>query len=450
MKLLEDDRGVSEVLGYVLILALIVLAVSMLYVTGNPIIQKLQGNIYQQSVEQGFTVLDSQISAATLGEAPVQTTTLFTKTGSIHISNTSRITITRVTQNNTEVVLYNHTLGTIEWDSGNDVTVAYEGGGVWRKEIIGTPVMISPPEFHYNGETLTFPIIELDGTGSAGGGSTTRITAQRRGHNVIYPNTDVNTTFVNPVFGQVRIVIKSKYYEGWAKYVEERTAAQAVTHDGTQETVITLNANPTNKSHVLNPPIDFFGIDTTNRTPLREFNFNLSEVDSNFHLIFRAPTSESEDFVIEMQKRTGCGTSGMSVTVYYNKGGANETWDSDTLCWIIDNNASIDMLNSSANMTYTSNSDSVTWNNETPPYNQTYTKNDDCCVPLDVVLQHYIRIVDSDGTFSLHTGTKSGDPAFPEKCCNITNSTFILDYGVQPPKLTYLHIVNHTAHITIG
>lgn len=447
MKLPRDEQAVSEVVGYMLILSLLVLSVSTLYVTGNPIIEKLQGNVYQQAVEQSFTVLDAQISAATLGEAPVQTSNLFTKTGSVRVTNDSFISITRVVQNGSETLLYNHTLGTIEWDSGDDTTIAFEGGGVWKREVLGEPVMISPPEFHYNGETLTFPIIELEGEGSSGGGSTTRITAQRLGHSVIYPNTTANSTFINPVFGQVRIVIHSRYYEGWANYVEERTAASAVTHDDVEETLITLNANPTNKSKSLNPPIDFFGVDTTNSTPLREFSFNLTDVDSNFNMVFRAPTSESEDFVIDMQKRTGCGTSGMSVTVYYNKNGANETWESDeVLCWIVDGNASVDMLNSSANMSYTSNSDSITWANETAPYNQTYTKNEnDCCVPLDVVLQHYIRIFDPDGTFSLHQSYKSNEFAG----FNASGSTFILDYGVQPPRLTYLHIVNHTARIIV-
>ena len=69
-------------------------------------------------------------------------------------------------------------LGSVVSESG-DSEIAYQSGGVWRRSGDDSR-MVSPPEFHYRGRTLTLPVIAVNGDGAGetltvrGGGTTTK------------------------------------------------------------------------------------------------------------------------------------------------------------------------------------------------------------------------------------------------------------------------------------
>jgi len=199
------------------------------------------------------------------------------------------------------VTIFNESLGLIEYKLG-DNRLIYENGGMFRIYPNGESVMLSPPEFYYNGETLTFPVIRIRSSASAGGKGTLSVVANSvEGTKIIYPNLSSNL-LLNPIYGrQIKIRIKSDNYKPWARYIEERTDAVPLTNDVTKEVVVAFNSKPSENPADLVVPIEVFGLDTTNSTPLTNFKFDLTNVTSDLHLAFRAPNPTSNELMAFLQ-----------------------------------------------------------------------------------------------------------------------------------------------------
>jgi len=453
IKLIYSEEAVSETIGYSFILGIVIIAVGILFVIAFPIQSEIQNTAFVESQIQSLTMLDSRISSVALGTTPSQLTRINLNGGVMNVRNETDnfVKITVANETGYNITVFNGSLGLIEYKLG-DNRLVFENGGMFRIYPNGESVMLSPPEFYFNGETLTFPIIRVANSASVGGKGTVSVLAgSGEDLNIIYPNLSSSLLF-NPIYGkQIMIRLKSDNYKAWARYIEERTDAIPGTDDINKEVVVTFNSKPSEKPAELKVPIELFGLDTTNSTPLTQFYFNLSNVTSSYNMVLRAPAASSPDLVIELEKSGGGGTAGMTIFISYNKNGNNETWKSDTIGIINDNITSINMLNSSAFATYESNDPSGTWSNETSPYNKTYTKfvPNNGPVPLDKLLQHYITLVSESGTFALYPGTEPGDPAYPSGF-NSTGSTYALTYTILPPNINYLHIVNHAVNITLS
>jgi hypothetical protein len=440
VKRLEHSQdAVSEVVGYTLLLGIIVMSVGMISVTAFPVIQDAREKAYLKNMEQGFTVLDSRASLASLGKQPTQIVQMYTQAGDITINDSglSRINVT-FTNYPTTYVVYNESMGTIQYKLG-DNTIAYEGGGVFRKYPgEGDPVMITPPEFHYNGETLTLPIIRINSNQSVGGNGVVSLRLISEQTHVLYPNPDNNSEFTNPLLfdKQIKIIIKSDYYKAWAKYIEERTEAMVMTDDATKETIVILNAKPSDQPTALNPPIHVNGFNAENESALHDFSFILPEGAANLDM--KMYTAKTEPyFSIEMKKSGGLGVGGVSVFLEYHDEGKAEIWDYTVQALLDpDNNYVIDLLNaSSGTVLGPSSDDTWTWADETPPWNRTFEKGDTGPDGKKLML-HYMSLLGQ--AFSFYPAESPYWDGFDQD-----NSTYVLHYDVMPPSITYLHIVEH-------
>jgi hypothetical protein len=436
----HSEDAVSEVVGYTLLLGIIVLAIGIISFTALPIIQDSKEQAYLKNVEQGFTVLDSRASLTSLGKQPTQIVQMYTQAGSITVDDTSfsHITIT-FTNGTTRLVVYNESLGTIQYQLG-DNKIAYEGGGVFRKYPgEGDPVLITPPEFHYNGETLTLPIIKINSNQSVGGTGvvTLRLVSDQTPY-VVFPNPDHNPEFINPLLlgKQVNVIIKSDYYKTWAEYIEERTDAWATTNDDTKETTVTLNIKPNDQTRKLDPPIGVYGYNVDNESALHNLNFTLPEGTSDLKMrMMTSPTKTEPYFSFFIEKSGGMGTGGVTITLEYHASGKIERWEYDVQSLKdADDNFNVNLLNDSGTA-YKSSDDSWTWENETSPWNKTFDSGDPG-PDGNKLMQHYLSLVGP--TFSFYPDSSPYWNGF-----NASTTTYVLYYDVMPPRITYLHIVEH-------
>ncbi len=389
-------------------------------------------------------MLDSKASLASLGKQPTQIVQMYTQVGGITVNDSSfshmKVTFTNGT---TTYVVYDESMGTIQYELG-DNKIAYEGGGVFRKyHSEDDPVMITPPEFHYNGETLTLPIIRINSNESVGGTGviTLRLVSDQTSY-VLFPNPHNNPEFTNPLLlgKQVNLVIKSDYYKAWAKYIEERTEAMVTTNDVTKETTVTLNAKPNDQSQNLIPPIDIYGFNVANESALINFSMLFGDGASNFDFLLTSSTTETKPyFEFNAKKSGGNGTSGVTITLNYFDTPGTETWQWDVQGLKVGNDFDVDFLNNNISVAYKSSTQSWTWANETN-CSGNYTNGDTILCGGRKVFQHYMSIVGP--SFSLTPGNQPGDPAYPSGF-NPANSTYVLYYEVMPPVITYLHIVQH-------
>lgn len=448
VKRLEHSQdAVSEVVGYTLLLGIIVIAIGIISMTAFPVIQDAKEKAYLKNMEQGFTVLDSKASLVSIGKQPTQIVQMYTQAGGITVndSSLSRIKVT-FTNGTTTYVVYDESMGTIEYQLG-DNKIAYEGGGVFRKYPgKGDPVMITPPEFHYNGETLTLPIIRINSNQSVGGTGvvTLRLVSEQKS-NVLFPNPDDNPEYTNPlVLGkQINVVIKSDYYKAWAKYIEERTEASVNIDDDNKEVRISLNTKPNDQPNDLNPPIDVYGFNVDNESALHNFNFTLPEGTSNLDMrMMTSPNKTEPYFSFDIKKSGGLATGGVTITLEFHASGKTEKWVYDVQSLKdADDNFNVDLLNAtSGTVLGPSSDDTWTWANETPPWNQTFHK-EDTGPDGQKLMQHYMSLVGT--TFSFYPDPSVWD-GFDE-----SETTYVLYYEVMPPRITYLHIVEHKMQVNV-
>ncbi len=224
--------GQSEPIGLLFVIGLTVMASAVVVVLGAQAIQETESSSELQRAEHVMTLFDSRAASIALSDSSSQrlqfpasgTHTVRPGTGWLSITHTNYHG-----DGDTEE-LYNGTFGSVTYDSG-DTTIAYQGGGVWRLADGGTAQMISPPEFHYRGATLTLPVIRVSGSGSVAGGGSATIQPVERAKQV-FPDRSANydgtnspdKPYLNPAEnGTMNVTVKSRYYEGWAQHFRDRT-----------------------------------------------------------------------------------------------------------------------------------------------------------------------------------------------------------------------------------
>ncbi|MFC7166245.1 DUF7289 family protein [Halospeciosus flavus] len=218
------DRGQSEVIGTILLLSITILVVGVVVGVAGSALDQTRSTTEVQGVEQSLTLLDSRAALVALGKSSSQHVALGRVTNGHYTVNESagwieirHLNYTGDESSESERILRSN-LGVVRYEAeGSDVSLAYQGGGVWRGAGEGS-VMLSPPEFHYRGETLTFPLIQVVGRDSASGPVEALVTERTVGQPV-YPSAETynNTsrTYRNPIQnGTLQITVHSKFCGG--------------------------------------------------------------------------------------------------------------------------------------------------------------------------------------------------------------------------------------------
>jgi len=217
----DGRSGVSEVLGVLILLLLTMTSMAFIFLTGDEAVSGVQSAIQDEEVKNQMSLLDSRIATAALGEGSVERLQFNLKNGQMRTNPDE--SWMRVTLNNStgEHVLHNTTMGSIVYE-GEDITLSYEGGGVWMSNP-GTAgsSMVSSPEFLYRGNTLTLPMFNLTSSVSRKGEQTTIA--------VDAEETDVVGGYAQPLKnGTINVTVRSDYYDAWAKYFDERTEGDII------------------------------------------------------------------------------------------------------------------------------------------------------------------------------------------------------------------------------
>ena len=170
------SRAQSSNIGLVLLLALTITSAGVVVAIGGTALTDVQQEASNDRASHAMTLLDARAAVVGLGEGSVQTVRLGRSNDGQYTAESEsgwlRIRHTNYTGTSTEEV-YNASLGSVSYRSG-DTTIAYQGGGVWRHRNGGT-TMVSPPEFHYRGTTLTLPVLRIRSDDAASGGATATI-----------------------------------------------------------------------------------------------------------------------------------------------------------------------------------------------------------------------------------------------------------------------------------
>ncbi|MFC7226280.1 hypothetical protein N0B31_02610 [Salinirubellus salinus] len=358
------DRGQSSPVGYALVLGVVVVAVVTTVALGAAALTDAQDQSAVARAEQTMTLFDSQTSQVALGDSDVHTVGLGGTQGTYSVDPTAGSmsivqldcdddgvdddgddTVSGTPTNNLTVeddayLMDPVPLGRMTYTTGS-TTLAYEGGGVWRQDRRGETQMISPPEFHYRGATLTLPIILTRGSGG-GSGAGTRATVTDAGEptqvfprGADYPDRcwedGIAEPFSNPVEdGSVYVQVESDYAQAWGEYFERRTEGEVTypTDDVVRVELVSLAQVGAFEMPGEGGAVPVSGASAGHS--VEEFSIRLRPDDTdsaNFNNLQWSMYAETGDQRLELHLRKsgsgGCPTPGITadLTVYYSEDG---------------------------------------------------------------------------------------------------------------------------------
>lgn len=229
---MNDTRGVSPVIGFALLVGLAAIGSVTLFAVGMSVTSDTQSAIEEQQIEDSMSEFASTTNDLAVGE---------TRSAAFSLARSDDATVTadgeagninvtlRLDDDDDLVLIDDQPLGQLEYATRDGPTFTYQGGGIWRQDRHGDPVMVQPPNFEYRSgpreePTLTFSLVRItDGDRITGGTGSIEVD-ERRAH---YPTGEHSNPMGN---GTVEIAVESEYCDAWEANFRQRTSGAINEH----------------------------------------------------------------------------------------------------------------------------------------------------------------------------------------------------------------------------
>jgi len=328
-------RGQAETIGLVLLLAITVLGVTSVVALAAPALDDAQEATSTQRVEQSLSQIDSRAAVVALGQTDSQSVSLSdSRAGRYRVDpDAGRVSVVRLDENGSRVgtPIVNTTLGAVLYERG-ETTVAFQGGGVWRTRGAGAE-MLSPPEFNYQGATLTLPVIRVGGAASTYAGSPrARVTADE-----VDVSRFPTANRSNPLSGgTVAVRVDSEYYRGWEQFFRERSTGNVSVDESANRVELELVARGSGGEYTLDEtPLELRGLGDGAPVETLEFELypNKASAFNDLRWALVADDGGTDRFEVELGGGNPCKGDGPTVAATYEDGGTVHEWQNDS-AWV--------------------------------------------------------------------------------------------------------------------
>lgn len=167
-RFIEDDRAVSEIVGFILVFSLVLTTISIVYVGGFSSLSETRDAEQMNNAERAFDVFANNVEEMARNQAPTRATEI--KLSDARLATTSHRSIST----NATWLDGPHVAGPVvlTYDAGTDTQIVYEHGAVIRVDP-GGAVMLREPDFIFDEQQFVIRYIETRGSGQTVQGSTT-------------------------------------------------------------------------------------------------------------------------------------------------------------------------------------------------------------------------------------------------------------------------------------
>lgn len=181
------DRGVSDVVGFTLVFALIVTTVGVVYVTGFSGLEDARGAERVNNADRAFDVLGDNMDDLYREDAPSRATEIKLSDAQLQFGETTRLTaeITNVDEDAANRTFSTSLQPIVYTTTGEEPTrLVFEAGAIMRTERSSGVVRRDAPflfENSGNTKTAVLPLVQTRSTGSksVGGDTTVLVRADR-------------------------------------------------------------------------------------------------------------------------------------------------------------------------------------------------------------------------------------------------------------------------------
>lgn len=210
------DRGVSEVIGFVLVFALVTGTIGVVYGTGIVGLHDAQHAERVNNVERAFDVLADNLEDLHRSGTPSRATEVKLAGGSLNTGEPVRVEIDVVEVGNTNNnASYSTTLEPIVYEDDGGTKLIYSGGAVIRSESSGA-VMISDPDWINGSDRSVIPLISTYGSGGGISGEGAVLVVAHSDARRLEGPFDVgpgNSARVNVTVTSPRVAVWKRYFE---------------------------------------------------------------------------------------------------------------------------------------------------------------------------------------------------------------------------------------------
>lgn len=225
------DRGVSEVVSFILTFSIITMMVGILYTAGFVSMEQLQTGNQMQNAEGVFFAMADSFSELQEGQAPRRAGALDLDVGaSISVNDDSRI---EVAVNNATDTTFSRTVPTRSLDYRlEERAVTYETGAVFRSNDDDSAIVRDPSGIFCSPATNSamvsiVTLVEPEGASVASGTAT--VSGRQRSTSLLYPDErNASATIEN-----VTLDVVSPHTEAWNGHLSESPGWEDPDGDGT-------------------------------------------------------------------------------------------------------------------------------------------------------------------------------------------------------------------------
>ena len=246
------DRGVSEVVSFILTFSIITMMVGLLYTAGFVSMERLQTGNQMQTAEGVFFAMADSFGELQEGQAPRRAGALDLDVGaSLSVNDGSQFS---VAVNNATDTMFTRTIVTRSLDYRLDErVVSYETGAVFRANGDDSAIVRDPAGMFCSPSTNSamvslVTIVDPEGASIASGTAT--VSGRQRSTTLLFPDSRNGTTSTE----NVTVNVTSPYADAWNEYLTDETEWEDPDGDGTfacegvdqvfvRHTVIEVRAN---------------------------------------------------------------------------------------------------------------------------------------------------------------------------------------------------------------
>lgn len=215
-RLRDDERGLSELIGYVLAFSIVVASVGAVYAGGLGAAIEYQQDERETNAERAFVALAESLNDLQRGDAPARNGEIRLAEGTLSMEDGPRLTVS-VDPGSGDVEVYNESVGALAYAVG-ETRVAYLLGGVVREDDGAGSIAAAPPLACTEERALvSFVTLTAGDANTRAGQGSVLIEARRGFTRVLAPSED---TVANASVDSVTISIDENS-EAWERHLTE-------------------------------------------------------------------------------------------------------------------------------------------------------------------------------------------------------------------------------------
>jgi len=223
---MNDERGVSDLVAFVLMFGIIIMSVATVYMFGFDNIRELRDGEQVRSIDRTMEGVSDTIADVHRENAPSRTIAVGLDGGTISVTEKSQLTI--VVNTTSGNMSYPVDTGALVFRPNDKAEMVYEGGITYRTQDSGQYVL-SDPVISCDGETAIVDVPRVTGRLSLSAPGTIELTGRHVSEQSLYPSAGQLADNATAVEIQID---ETRNPDAWRQYFETSPDGWTETSDG--------------------------------------------------------------------------------------------------------------------------------------------------------------------------------------------------------------------------